>query len=290
MRTFLSLQLAACLIALLSACGHATKPQQTSQAQPAQPSPAQTAQPAQAAPTQMADATPLAAQPDLPESQPLDQNGQPVSQPAPVAPPASPPLPATRAPHAKPSPARTAPAVLEPPPSIDIPAGTVVRVRLDQTVGTKHSRRGDRFRATLISAVVARGETVIPRGTLFEGHVLEAKQSGRFKGRAVLSLALDSFWLKGVRYPVGAAPDTAVSGRHRKRNWALMGGGAGLGATLGAVAGGGAGALIGAGAGATAGTIGAIVTGHKNVTFHAETPLTFRLRYDVAVSAAQQRS
>ncbi len=171
-----------------------------------------------------------------------------------------------------------------PPPPIAIPAGTNVRVRMEQTIDTRRNRPGDRFEASLISPITVNGNVLVPRGTRFEGHVTEAKPSGRFKGRAELGVQLDSFHLNGAVYRVATAADTRISGRHRKRNWILMGGGAGTGAGIGAAAGGGPGALIGAGAGASAGAVGAFFTGRKNVSLPVETPLTFRLRRDVALA------
>lgn len=214
-----------------------------------------------------------------------DQPAQPVTTATnPTAPGNSPPASTTVTPVEPNSPAPVQQAAVQPPP-VAIPEGTRIRVRLEQTVDTKRNRPGDHFEATLISPIQVDGNIVVPRGTLFEGHVSEAKHSGRFKGRAVIGLELDSFRLNGAVYQVATAPDTRVSGRHRKRNWILIGGGSGFGATVGAVAAGGPGALIGAGAGAGAGAVGAFFTGRKNVTLPVETPLTFRLRADVALTS-----
>jgi hypothetical protein len=90
-------------------------------------------------------------------------------------------------------------------------------------------------------------------------------------------LALDSFDLNGREYRVYTGGTTRVSGRHRKRNLVLIGGGAGTGASIGAIAGGGFGALVGAAAGGVAGIAGAVITGKKNVGVPAETLLTFPL-------------
>jgi hypothetical protein len=57
----------------------------------------------------------------------------------------------------------------------------------------------------------------------------------------------------------------------------MIGGGAGVGALIGGLAGGGKGAAIGAAAGAGAGTAGAGLTGNRDITLPAETPLTFKL-------------
>ncbi|MEO8659334.1 MAG: hypothetical protein ABI693_12740 [Bryobacteraceae bacterium] len=164
-----------------------------------------------------------------------------------------------------------------------IPAGTQIRVRLGQSLDTKTTRSGERFVAHLDQPVVDGDRVIIPRGTAFQGHVVEAKHSGRFKGRAYLAVTLDSFQLHGSTYEIATAASGRSSTSHKKRNLILMGGGSGVGAAIGALAGGGTGALIGAGAGAAAGTTGAYITGKKNVKLPAETPLTFSLQHPVTL-------
>jgi hypothetical protein len=160
----------------------------------------------------------------------------------------------------------------------EIPSGTIVHVRLLDTLDTKRNRAGDRFTATLDEPLVSAGHVVVPKGTQFRGHIVQARQSGRFKGRAAMALNLDSFQLDGVTYPLETTRSARASKGHKKHNWLWIGGGSGGGAAIGAIAGGGAGALIGAGAGAAAGTAGAAITGRRNVTIPVETRLAFTLR------------
>jgi hypothetical protein len=164
-----------------------------------------------------------------------------------------------------------------------IPAGTRIRVRLGRSLDSKHSRPGERFVAYLDNPVMVGDRLVVPKGTAFEGHVMEAKSSGRLKGRAYLGVKLDSFRLHGRNYIIATAADVRSSTSHKKRNVAIIGGGAGTGATIGAVAAGGIGAAVGAGAGAAAGTTTAFITGKKNVKLPVETPLVFSLRGAIAV-------
>ena len=163
----------------------------------------------------------------------------------------------------------------------DIPAGTIVHVRLLDTLDTKRNRAGDRFTATLDEPLVSGNRVIVPKGTPFKGHVVEARASGRFKGRASMALSLDSFELNGATYALETNRSSRASKGHKKRNWLWIGGGSGGGAAIGAIAGGGAGALIGAGAGAAAGTAGAALTGKRNVTIPVETRLAFTLRSPV---------
>jgi hypothetical protein len=167
--------------------------------------------------------------------------------------------------------------------TVQVPAGTVVRVRLDQTLDTARNRSGDRFEATLSAPISMNGGVVIPAGTRFTGHVTTAQQSGRLKGRAYLGVKLDSFVLRGTTYRIATGVHTRASAAHKKRNLGIIGGAAGVGALVGAIAGGGKGAAIGAGAGAGAGTAGAAATGKMNVRLPAETAITFRLKTPVRV-------
>ena len=178
--------------------------------------------------------------------------------------------------------ARPAPAARLPQRYADeIASGTVVHVRLLDTLDTKRNRAGDRFTATLDEPLVSRDRVIVPKGTPFKGHIVQARQSGRFKGRAAMALSLDSFELNGVNYPLDTTRSARASKGHKKRNWLWIGGGSGGGAAIGAIAGGGAGALIGAGAGAAAGTAGAAITGKRNLTIPVETRLAFTLRSPV---------
>jgi hypothetical protein len=155
-------------------------------------------------------------------------------------------------------------------------------VRLDEAIDTRRNRPGDRFTATLAEPIVSGDRVVVPRGTRFGGHIAEAKPSGRFKGRAVLVLSLDSMDLRGRRYAIHSMSSRTSKG-HKKHNWAWIGGTSGGGALIGAAAAGGPAALIGAGAGAAAGTLGAAITGKRQLYLPVESPVTFMLRSDLNV-------
>ena len=253
---------ALCLLSLmLSACGHR---------QPAQSTATQTAQATSAQP---APSQPVATEPG--SAQPAGQpNPNVTGEPIESANQSGQPAPATPA----------APAAAQPASTLEIPAGTVFRVRLEQTLDTRHNRDGDRFAATLVRGVSENGAILIPRGTQCYGHVVVSKHSGRFKGHAFLDLRLDSFRLNGRSYLIRTTDAGRRSRGHKKRNLIAIAGGAGVGTAIGAVAGGPVGAVIGAGAGGAAGTVGAAVTGRKNVRLPVETVLAFSLRRSVTVA------
>ncbi len=63
-----------------------------------------------------------------------------------------------------------------------IPEGTEFKLQLHTTIHSKTSRVGDRVLASLIDAVVVEDREVIPKGMRLEGHIGEARESGR-KGK-----------------------------------------------------------------------------------------------------------
>ena len=93
------------------------------------------------------------------------------------------------------------------------PAGTVLRVRLNDALSSERSRPGDRFVATLDTAITAGTEEVLPRGASVEGHVLATRE----QGRTVLSLTLDSVERDGRRYPLATAVVTRTGARFERR-------------------------------------------------------------------------
>ena len=164
------------------------------------------------------------------------------------------------------------------PVAIAVPAGSVLRVRIDQELSTKYSRPGDRFTGVLEAPLVREGAVVVPKGAVVSGHVLTAHPSGRLKGRAVLSVTLDTCRVSGREVALSTSPLTRVSGSHRKRNWAWIGGGSGTGGLVGGLVAGPVGFVAGAASGAVAGTAGAVLTGKKEVSLPAESVVGFTLR------------
>ena len=163
------------------------------------------------------------------------------------------------------------------PKEVTLPAGTVLTVRLASAVGSKTSNTGDRFNATIATPVESDGKVVLPKGAEVLGKVVEAVPQGRFKGGAVLSLALESVTISGDAHDIKTNSVSRYQKGKGKRTAAMIGGGAGGGALIGGLAGGGKGALIGALLGGGAGTAGAAYTGEKEIVMPAESTLSFKL-------------
>jgi hypothetical protein len=181
-----------------------------------------------------------------------------------------------------------APAPPPPPAVITLPAGTPIRVRLDQDLGSKISQPGDSFSATVADDVLVNGKVVIPKEARADGAVIDAKPLGKFKGGALLAIKLERVHTRWGSYPVATSTiDRAEKGKG-KRSAAFIGGGAGLGALIGGIAGGGKGAAIGALAGGGAGTAGSAFSGNKQIILPAETLLTFNLDHAVRITEQRQ--
>ncbi|MGA7242300.1 MAG: hypothetical protein WBX19_03910 [Terracidiphilus sp.] len=171
-----------------------------------------------------------------------------------------------------------------PPAVITLAAGTPIRVRLVNDLGSQISKPGDAFTATVADSVMRNGEVVIPKGARADGTVIDAKPLGKFKGGALLSIKLDRVRTKWGSYPVATSSISQTQEGKGKRSAGLIGGGAGLGAVIGGIAGGGKGAAIGALAGGGAGTAGSAFTGNKQIVLPAETLVTFTLDHSVHIT------
>jgi hypothetical protein len=74
---------------------------------------------------------------------------------------------------------------------VTLPAGTALHVRLTTTLTSKTNQPGDKFTGVVDQPVTADGKTIVPDGSIVDGHVAFIKPSKRIKGRAEMRIVLD---------------------------------------------------------------------------------------------------
>jgi hypothetical protein len=161
---------------------------------------------------------------------------------------------------------------------VEIPSGTVLVVRMIDSVDSDRDRTGKTFRASIDEPVVVNGQTVIPRGADVVAKLVDERQSGKFEGRAVLTLDLMQIAIDGRMVDVTTSEVTQSSNSRGSRTAKTVGGGAVLGAILGGIVGGGRGAAIGATSGAAVGGGAQVMTHGQRVKIPSETRLSFTLQ------------
>lgn len=228
----------------------------------------------------------------------------PVAEaPAQVAPAPAETRPTPAAPAAKPAAASPKPAGVpaepvreEPPPQkaaepilVTIPARTPLDLVMVDSIGSRTSKAGDGFRATIASDVVAEGHVVIPKGSTIRGVVTEAVPLGKIGGTAKLMVQFAGLVLpSGEELPVRSSLEQTGKSESGK-DAATIGGAAAAGALLGRALSKdnkSKGTVLGALAGAAAGGAVASKTKGEEIEFPAGTGLTIETETPVEVRIA----
>jgi hypothetical protein len=161
---------------------------------------------------------------------------------------------------------------------VTITAGTILRVRIGETISATHNKSGDGFLATLDQPLVVDGFIIAEKGSRLEGRVVEAEPAGRARGASHLGIELVKLSTSdGQHLQIRTAAYQKEGASSSGANAAKIGAGAAIGTVIGAVAGGGKGAAIGAGAGAAAGVADVMLTRGRPAEIPVETRLTFRI-------------
>jgi len=162
---------------------------------------------------------------------------------------------------------------------IDVPDGTEIQVRLEESLSSKTARVEDRVEATVAESVTSDGRLAIPAGTEVSGVVRSVQPAERPAKGGRLEMSFESIVLDGQPVNMDArVVEVEESGLDKSK----AGLGAIIGGVLGAVIDGKKGALIGAIVGGT----GAVVaTAGDEVELPAGTLLTVRLERPLTVAS-----
>jgi len=167
-----------------------------------------------------------------------------------------------------------------------VPSGTHMKIRLDDTIDAKEGRRGDKFKATVLT----------PRKyeeARIDGHLQSVKKSGKFAGRTAVTLVFDRIrYSNGTVAPLHGQVERVYgeesvkrvdeegnveSGKRGTQTKKRVGGGAIAGAVIGGLAGGGKGAAIGAAVGGAAGAGSLMIQGSKSLKLEKGTEILIRV-------------
>jgi uncharacterized protein YcfJ len=206
-------------------------------------------------------------------------------------PPPPPPPPAQPAPP--PEQVQVVPPPPPPPPpapvakTVTLPAGTVIPVRMVDSLDSGKSQSNTPFHATLASDLIVDGMIVARTGAAVTGRIITAKDATHFSGSSELSIELTL--IDTVDHPVDVVTDAySKQGNGRGKNTAVKtGAGAALGGIIGALAGGGKGAAIGAVAGGGLGAGANGVTRGQQVQIPSETLVSFHLQSPFSVTTSK---
>jgi len=224
--------------------------------------------------------------PAAPMREPINKE-RPAADPAPEAvqyppPPQQPPVTATPVEDA---PNPPPPSDVRAPHTITISAGTLLPVRIGETLSARNNEPGDTFLATLDQPLVIDGFVIAERGSRVEGRVVEAEATGRAKGYSHIGIELVKISTSdGQHIRIRTAAYKKESNRNTGNDVAKVGVIAAIGAAIGAAADGGKGAAVGAGIGGAAGVADVMLSRGKPVEIPVETRLSFRIQDPVTIT------
>jgi hypothetical protein len=172
--------------------------------------------------------------------------------------------------------------------AVTVPAGALLRMRINQTLTSASAKAGDHFDGIVVNDVVAGGAVAIPRGAAVQGTVVDAKKAGALSGRGELTLQLTQVTLGGKSTAIVSDVWGRTTGDKAAQSVNSTAAGGVIGALIGAAAGGGRGAAIGAGVGGALGLGSAAASGGGQVFVPSEGLLTFHLAQPATVTTVSQ--
>ena len=160
--------------------------------------------------------------------------------------------------------------------------GTVLVVRMIDSVDSDVNKAGETFRATLEEPIVVGENILAPKDTPVAVQLVHVKQSGQLRGEEEIALQLRSITVNSKTYSLASEFAEVASEGKGKESAKVIGTTAGIGALIGVIVGGGKGAAVGAAAGAGAGVVVQSVRG-KQVQIPSEALLSFTLEESVTL-------
>jgi hypothetical protein len=167
---------------------------------------------------------------------------------------------------------------------LTIPAGTVLPVDLETSVGSDISHAEQPVRGALRRAIMINGVQVLPAGTAVYGHVTTAQRPGKVKGRGLIAMRFNEVDTPGSgRERMTTATISRMAPATKQKDALEILAPAAGGAVIGRVVGGHKGAAEGALIGGGAGTAYVLTTRGKEIRLGKGANLSVRLTQPLTV-------
>lgn len=186
-----------------------------------------------------------------------------------------------------------------------LPAGTIIRVRMDNGISSRSASVNDTFTTTVSAPVRIRSVEVIPVGTVLEGRIVRVSSAKRGGVAGSISVAFETMKFPGgtvrrisgeivemtaettedVRGGSANSRDTVKGSDTTGSNAVFIAGGAGAGAVAGALAKGGGGAAIGGAIGAGAGLLASYLRKGEEASIGTNMEFGVLIKHNVALPA-----
>ena len=160
------------------------------------------------------------------------------------------------------------------PGALEVPTGTEIDVRLQNSLNSGTAQVEDRFEATTLADLNVNGRVAIPAGAIMRGVVTAVEPATRTNRTGKMTVSFDQVTINGRAYPMRGTVTQAIESEGIRGEVGRAGAGAGVGAVIGGLLGGVKGAVLGAVIGG-GGTIAA--TEGKQVDIPQGTTLRVRI-------------
>lgn len=128
---------------------------------------------------------------------------------------------------------------------VEIPPGTEIDVRLQNSLNSGSAQVEDRFEGTTMVDLTAGGVVAIPAGSVMRGVVTAVEPATRTNRTARMTVSFDQVTINGRSYPMRGTVTEAIEGEGIRGELGRTGAGAIGGAILGGILGGAKGAILG---------------------------------------------
>lgn len=129
--------------------------------------------------------------------------------------------------------------------AVEVPAGTELDVRLQNSLNSETTLVEDRFEATTLADLSMEGRAVIPAGSVMRGVVTAVEPATRTNRTSRMTVSFDQVTVNGRAYPIRGTVTQALEAGGVRDEAVRTGVGAGIGGIIGGILGGTKGAIAG---------------------------------------------